>query len=219
MQTASPLRDKLEFERYDVPAAFLQCKLPVPYYGRLPADLTEPYNGANVKIHRCIYGARISNSIFDKDHSQPLLSQGYVQFEGDYRKFKLTCPNDPNTFVIINTHVDDGGAILTWRSKYDETLRALSNRYPGTLDSSSMDRYLGMGFSYNSETGAMTASMYHSVLKVLATFCTSSLPEQSTPYTMDLFDISDDPTPVDSVTYQRCVGALIWLLKSCVLLK
>jgi hypothetical protein len=76
-----------------------------------------------------------------------------------------------------------------------------------------MDRYLGMGFSYNSETGAMTASMYHSVLKVLATFCTSSLPEQSTPYTMDLFDISDDPTPVDSVTYQRCVGALIWLLK------
>ena len=55
--------------------------------------------------------------------------------------------------------------------------------------------------------------MYHSVLKVLATFCTSSLPEQSTPYTMDLFDISDDPTPVDSITYQRCVGALIWLLK------
>ena len=49
--------------------------------------------------------------------------------------------------------------------------------------------------------------------KVLATFCTSSLPEQSTPYTMDLFDISDEPTPVDSVTYQRCVGALIWLLK------
>ena len=30
---------------------------------------------------------------------------------------------------------------------------------------------------------------------------------------MDLFDISDDPTPVDSVTNQRCVGALIWLLK------
>jgi len=87
---------------------------------------------------------------------------------------------DPNMFVIINTHVDDGGAILTWRSKYDETLRALSNRYPGTLDSSSMDRYLGMGFSHNSETGTMTASMYHSVLKVLATFCTSSLPEQNT---------------------------------------
>ena len=76
-----------------------------------------------------------------------------------------------------------------------------------------MDRYLGMGFSYNSDTGAMTASMYHSVLKVLATFCTSSLPEQSTPYTMDLFDISEDPTPVDSETYQRCVGQLIWLLK------
>jgi len=108
---------------------------------------------------------------------------------------------EDHRLFLINTHVDDGGAILTWRSKYDETLRALSNRYPGTLDSSSIDRYLGMGFSYNSETGAMTASMYHSVLKVLATFCTSSLPEQITPYTMDLFDISDDPTPADSVTY------------------
>ena len=72
--------------------------------------------------------------------------------------FKITCPKDPTTFVIINTHVDDGGAILTWRSMYDKTLRALSDRYPGTLDSSAMDRYLGMGFDYNSSTGAMTAS-------------------------------------------------------------
>jgi hypothetical protein len=54
----------------------------------------------------------------------------------------VTCPNDPNVFVIINTYVDDGGAILTGRSKYEETFRALSNRYPGTLDSSHMDRYL-----------------------------------------------------------------------------
>ena len=46
-----------------------------------------------------------------------------------------------SAFVIINTHVDDGGAILTWRSKYDETLRALSDRYLETLDSSAMDRY------------------------------------------------------------------------------
>jgi hypothetical protein len=104
--------------------------------------------------------------------------------------------------VIINTHVDDGGAILTWRSKYDSILRALSDRYPGTLYSSAMDRYLGMGFSYNYDTGAMTASMYHSVLKILATFQTSSLPEQSTPYTIDLFDKSDDLTPVDSQSYQ-----------------
>jgi hypothetical protein len=54
-----------------------------------------------------------------------------------------------------------------------------------------------MSFSCNPDTGAMTASMYHSVLKLLATFCTLSLPEQSTPYTIDLFDISEDLTPVD----------------------
>ena len=76
-----------------------------------------------------------------------------------------------------------------------------------------MDRYLGMSFSYNPDTGAMTASMYHSVLKLLATFSTSSLPEQPTPYTMDLFDISDDLTPVDPKSYQRLVGGAIWLLK------
>jgi hypothetical protein len=39
-----------------------------------------------------------------------------------------------------------------------------------------MDRYLGMGFSYNPDIGAMTASMKHSVLKILETFCTSDLP-------------------------------------------
>ena len=36
------------------------------------------------------------------------------------------------------------GHDLTWRSKYEETLQTLSDRYPGPLDSSAMDRYLGM---------------------------------------------------------------------------
>jgi hypothetical protein len=205
-------KDKVEFQRYDVPAAFLQCLLPEPAYGCLPLDVRYPYGGAYVKILRCIYGARISNKIFDEDHTKLLLSLGYAQFDGDLRKFKITCATDPASFVIINTHVDDGGAILTWRSMYDRTLRALSDRYPGTLDSSAMDRYLGMGFSYNTNTGAMTASMYHSIVKLLATFQTSSLPVQRTPYAMDLFDITVDPTPVDIVSYQKLVGQLIWTL-------
>jgi hypothetical protein len=114
------LRDKLEFQRYDVPVAFLQRVLPVPCYGRLPSDMNnayvkvpEPYDNAYVKVHRCIYGARVSNRIFDEDHSQLLLSLGYLQVEGELRKFKITCHKDTNRFVIINTHVDDGGAILT----------------------------------------------------------------------------------------------------------
>jgi len=192
-------KDKVKFMRYDVPAAFLQRLLPTPC--------------SFVKVLRCIYGARISNKIFDEDHTQLLLSLGYVQFEGDLRKFKITCPNDSNVFVILNTHVDDGSAVLTWRSKYDETLQALRNCYPGALDSTTMDRYLGMGFSYNSNIGAMTASMFHSIVKILATFRASSLPVQRTPYTMDLFDPSDDLTPVDEKIYQKLVGMLIWTLK------
>jgi len=121
----------LEFWRYDDPGAFLQNLLPTPYYGRLPVDLPEPCGGAYVKILRCIYGVRISNKIFDDDHTRLLLSLGYCQFVGDPRKFKITCPNNPNTFVIINTHVDNYRAILSWRSKYEETLQALRNRYPG----------------------------------------------------------------------------------------
>ena len=65
-------KDKVEFMRYDVPAAFLQRLLPTPCYGLLPPDLPEP----------CV---RISNKIFDEDHTQLLLSLGYVQFEGDLR--------------------------------------------------------------------------------------------------------------------------------------
>jgi hypothetical protein len=30
---------------------------------------------------------------------------------------------------------------------------------------------------------------------------------------MDLFDLTDDPTPVDDLTYQQLAGVLIWLLK------
>jgi hypothetical protein len=76
-----------------------------------------------------------------------------------------------------------------------------------------MDRYLGMGFSYNPDTGAMTASMKHSVIKILETFLTADLPVQRTPYSMDLFDTSADLTPVDQPSYLRLVGMAIWLLK------
>jgi len=38
--------DRFEMWRYDVPDAFLQLPLPVPYYGRLPADL--PYQALQV---------------------------------------------------------------------------------------------------------------------------------------------------------------------------
>ena len=65
-----------------------------------------------------------------------------------------------------------------------------------------MDRYLGMRFAYNEITGAMTASMYHSAMKILASCRTDSLPIQSTHYTMDLFDPTPDPTPVDAKSYQ-----------------
>jgi hypothetical protein len=171
-------KGKVEFQRYDVPAAFLQLLLPVPFYGRLPSDLPEPYGSSYVKI-------------FDDDHTQLLLSLGYVQFQGDLRKFKITCPTDPTIFVIINTHVDDGGAILTWRSKYDETLQALSDRYPGTLDSSVPRHGLQL----------QPRAMKHSVIKILEIFITSDLPVQSTPYSMDLFDASIDPTLVDQPSY------------------
>ena len=184
---------------------------PRPLPWPTPQRQDPPLGSSYVKILRCIYGARVSNKIFDDDHTQLLLSLGYVQFEGDLRKFKFTCPTNPTVFVIINTH--GGGAILTWRSKYDETLQALSDRYPGTLDSSAMDRYLGMGFSYHPDTGAMTASMKHSVIKILETFLTSDLHVQSTPYSMDLFDTSTDLTPVDQPSYLRLVGMAIWLLK------
>jgi hypothetical protein len=83
---------KLHFRRYDISGAFLQRPLPFSYYGRLPPDLPEPYCNAYVEIKRCIYGARVSDKIFDDDHTATILSIGYSQFEGDPRKFRIVCP-------------------------------------------------------------------------------------------------------------------------------
>ena len=63
-----------------------------PRDGRLPTTTTQdfvtvhlpaPYSSSYVKILRGIYGARVSNKIFDDDHTALLLSLSYVQFEGD----------------------------------------------------------------------------------------------------------------------------------------
>ena len=74
------------------------------------------------------------------------------QFKCNPRNFRIVCPSDPTVFVIINTHVDDGGVIHTSPAKYAETFEILSKRYPRILDESKMDRYLGMGFSINEDT-------------------------------------------------------------------
>ena len=208
----------VELRRYDIPGAFLQCPLtptncPNPLYGILPPDLPAPFANKYVHIKRGVYGAKVSNAIFDKDHSETLVKIGFQQFIGDRCKFLLVCPTDPILKIIINTHVDDGGVILTWRTKYDEVLYKLNQRYPGTLDESTMDRYLGMGFHFNSQTGALTATMLHSVTKLLATACTEALSPQPTPHTLDLFHPSTDTTPVDPKTYQQIVGMMIYLLK------
>ena len=208
----------VELRRYDIPGAFLQCHLtpencPNPLFGILPPDLPPPFAGRYVRIKRGVYGAKMSNAIFDKDHSDTLIKIGFQPFIGDRCKFLLVCPTDTIKKIIINTHVDDGGVIHTWRLMYDEVLYKLNQRYPGTIDESEMNRYLGMGFFLHPKTGALTASMLQSVTKLLATACTETLPEQPTPYTLDLFQPSTDLTPVDTKTYQQIVGMLIYLLK------
>jgi len=70
----------------------------------------------------CESNAASMEQIFDDDHTATILSIDYSQFEGDPRKFHIVCLTDPTKFVIINTHVDDGGVIHTWQAKYDETL-------------------------------------------------------------------------------------------------
>ena len=135
---------------------------PNPLYGILPPNLLLPFAGKYVRIKR-------SHAIFDKDHSQTRVKIAFAQF-------LLVCPTDTIKKVIINTHVDDGGVIHTWQLKYDEVLHKLNQRYPGTIDESVMDRYLGRGFHFNSEAGALTASMLHTVMKLLANASTETLP-------------------------------------------
>jgi hypothetical protein len=62
-----------------------------------------------------------------------------------------------------------------------------------------------MGFSYDK----------HSVLKILETFCTSDLPVQRTPYSMDLFDASTDPTLVDQPSYLALKAPQLAVIMAC----
>jgi len=216
--TAQGILHLIGLWRYDIPAAFLQKELteencPRPLYGKLPSDLPPPYNDRFVKLQRGVYGTRVANRIFDQDHTAFLLSLGYVNFVADPRKFLHVNKEDTRLKILINTHVDDGGAVFTDKAKWLETLHYLDLRYPGGLDVSPMDRYLGMGFKFNPETGALTVSMLHSILKILATCSTETLPPQRAPYSMDLFDVTTDPTPIDSLSYQQTVGQLIYILK------
>ena len=88
---------------------------------------------------------------------------------------------------MLTTGLLSSPVVLSW----DEKIFKLNKRYPGVLDESTMNRYLGLAF--NPVTGALTSSMIHQdprdfLYRVL-------LPPQRSSYTKDLFHESTDTTP------------------------
>jgi hypothetical protein len=208
--------DMLIVADFDVPAAFLNEKLPRSETGgrqfisRLPNDLPdERYAGKLAEVLGCMYGLKQSNSIFDKAFCDYLTSHGYTKL--------LSCDH---TFVkymdgyriLVNMHVDDGLVISESQELYDDLKNILIAKYgKGMKFTDISEGNCGIGFVRHTN-GSISLNVSKYVDKLLASSGMDHVPPALTPSMPGLFDAPTDPTPFDIKEYQRINGGLVWML-------
>ena len=136
---------KMILWRADVPAAFLQSRLPRSatggkmLYTRMPSFLPEkttlgsgapgPLPNSLAEFIGNCYGIKNANYIFDQSFIKLLLDLGYRQHPLDSYLFRKQCPVDPTDFSEVSTHVDDLSGCCTSVVLYEELERALRKRF------------------------------------------------------------------------------------------
>jgi hypothetical protein len=167
-----------------------------------------------MRINGLIYGAKQANHGFDQEEIALVLSVGFVQLTTDSHVFIKRHPTDECNYCILSLHVDDGRSIYSASGViyYNELIAAHELRWGKLTIHNPLKDYLGQEYHYNSN-GSITITMEKYIKKaLLKAGLDDETPGADSPSANDLFDPSNDTTPVPIKQYQTVIGLLIYLL-------
>ena len=203
---------------FDITMAFPKVRAtpencPRPMYTRISPDLNHRLSGKYLRVNGLVYGSKQANHEFDKEETLVILSAGFLPIEGDSHVFIRRNPNDITMYCIVSTHVDDGRSIYSEKGTpyYNELIVAHELRWGKLTIQNPLTDYLTHEYSYNSNR-SITISMGKYIAKILRKSGLVDIPDADSPCTNDLFEPTNDPTPVSRKQYQSVVGLLIYLL-------
>ena len=224
---------QLEIGDFDVPGAFLQNRLPRSETGSkqlwtlLPKDiptdclpslpptrkLPNPKPTRVAEIVGSMYGLKQANSIFDKDFAATLASHSFLPVPEDPHTFTKRCPSNPENYLHLNMHVDDGQYFSTSKLLTEELCTLINNRYgPDVPFRPVSEGICGVRLTRHPNHD-VTLDMEKHILKSVLPKCgMDEVPPALTPSLPDFFDAPTDATPTDIKTFQSANGCLIHLL-------
>ena len=208
----------LHVSGFDITMAFPKVRAtpencPRPMYTRIAPELNHRLSGKYLRVNGLVYGSKQANHEFDKEETLVILSAGFSPIEGDSHVFIRRDPTDPTMYCIVSTHVDDGRPIYSERGEpyYNDLIAAHELRWGKLTIQNPLTDYLTHEYSYNPNR-SITISMGKYIAKVLRKAGLVDVPDADSPCTNDLFEPTNDPTPVPRTQYQSVVGLLIYCL-------
>ena len=226
--------DHLEIGDFDVPGAFLQNPLPRSETGfkqlwtLLPKDIPVdclptlsspippgyyPKPTRVAEIVGSMYGLKQANSIFDKDFAATVATHDYLPIPEDPHTFTKRCPNNPEDYLHLNMHVDDGQYFSTSKFLTAELKDIIFKRYGQDVPFRDVSEGIcGVRLTRHTNHDVTLDMEKHIIKSVLFKCGMDRVPPALTPSLPDFFDAPTDTTPTDVKEFQSANGCLIHLL-------
>ena len=216
--------DQLVHADFDLPKAFLQCRLPRSATNgkqiviKMQDNLPHPLAGQWMEVVGCLYGLKQSNAVFAADFTQtlagagfhPITLPGFLTTPVDNQIFGKLDPTNPKRKTIVCMVVDDGQILSTAPEYLADLKSALDARYgrhgPITYNAVTT-QHCGVRIT-RAPHGAVTLDLESHILKMLHTLGAAHLPGALTPSNPDLFEPSNDTTPTPETPYRQITGCL-----------
>ena len=207
---------------FDVPGAFLNCRLPRSATGgrqvviKMPHNLPHPLAGKWMEVVGALYGIKQSNHIFELDFAATMAAANFYpptmrdlpdSTPLDTSTYHYTNPADPSKKCTVIMHVDDGDLLATDPTIAANLKSTLEARYGPLTWNDTSSSFTGTHITRH-PSGAVSLDLTDHIIKMLHKSGMDNVPGALTPSNPDLFLPSKDTTPTNKVQYQRIVGDL-----------
>ena len=202
-------QEGFQLKKFDLTGAFLVADMDRTLYVEIPGyELPE---GKALLLKKALYGGRSSGALYSKEISSWLQSYGFKPTSVDETLFKLQRGND---IILLSLYVDDGACATNSETLYKQFIKDLQAKYK-LSDQGDLKWHLGMKFTRDTNTGAISIDQRAYIEHVLKRFNMENAHAKDTPLPPHIhLSKSDCPaTPVkdDVKSYQQLIGSLMYI--------
>ena len=210
----------LEIFGFDLPAAFLQAPLTrsdtngFQLLTRLPSNMPGLLAGQLNEITGPQYGIKQSNNLFNHHLRTQLATIDYHPSILGPHIYHKQCPLNPQNYILVNMHVDDGAGFSTSPTLTIE-LKAFLSKHFGSHSAfpltwhPELTEYCAISFTRTPDA-SLKADMGKYIRQLLTKEGMDLIPGSLSPALPGFFDPPTDLTPFDPVQYQSTQGGLLF---------